>query len=100
MIWLELYREFFPDTRSYALDDRTVKLDLSALPMESVSAYVDSGATKRFSQSMLITTLQTLLAEGHITFAEYLVRLPDGILTNKEGILERVRREGGGHDGE
>lgn len=100
MIWLELYREFFPDTRSYALDDRTVKLDLSALPMESVSAYVDSGATKRFSQSMLITTLQSLLSEGHITFAEYLERLPDGILTNKEGILERVRREGGGHDGE
>ena len=95
MIWLEMYREFFPDTRSYAMEEGTVRLDLSALPIESVSAFVDSGATKRFSQSMLITTLQNLLKDGHITFAEYLERLPDGILTDKEGILKRVREEEG-----
>lgn len=101
MIWLELYREFFPDTRSYALDDRTVLLELSTLPMDAVSVFVDSGATKRFSQSMLITTLQNLLSAGHITFGEYLERLPDGILTEKEKLLSRVREEetkgGGGH---
>lgn len=96
MIWLELYREFFPDTRSYAVDGSSVKLELSKLPLDAVSAYVDSGATKRFSQSMLITTLQTLLDAGHITFAEYLERLPDGILTDKEDILERLRKEDGG----
>ena len=77
------------------MEEGTVRLDLSALPIESVSAFVDSGATKRFSQSMLITTLQNLLKDVHITFAEYLERLPDGILTDKEGILKRVREEGG-----
>jgi hypothetical protein len=46
---------------------------------------------------MLITTLQHLLAEGHITFAEYLERLPDGILTEKEKLLSRAR---GGITGE
>lgn len=98
MIWLELYREFFPDTRSYALEDRIVQLELSTLPVDAVSVFVDSGATKRFSQSMLLTTLHNLLSAGHITFGEYLERLPDGILTEKEKLLARVRgeEEGGG----
>ncbi len=93
LIWLEMMREYFPDTRTYATEEEVVSLSLSALPMGAISAYVDSGASKRFSQSMLITTLQTLLAEGHITFAEYLERLPDGILTEKDKLLDRVRRE-------
>jgi hypothetical protein len=97
MIWLEMMREYFPDARAYAMEEQSMSLALSALPMDAISAYVDSGASKRFSQSMLITTLQHLLAEGHITFAEYLERLPDGILTEKEKLLSRAR---GGITGE
>ncbi len=100
MVWLEMMREYFPDVRSYADGEGAVTLALSALPIETVSVYVDSGASKRFSQSMLITTLQQLLTEGHITFEEYLERLPDGILTEKDKLLVRVRQdaEKGGAD--
>lgn len=101
MIWLELYREYFPDAREYALEEQTVRLELSALPIDAISVFVDSGASKRFSQSLLITTLQNLLAAGHITFAEYLERLPDGILIEKDKLLCRARAEteGGASDG-
>ncbi len=95
MIWLELMREYFPALRSQADGCGTVCLDLSRLPGETLTATVDSGASRRFSQSMLLSTLQTLLDGGHITLAEYLERLPEGILTDKEGILARVRSESG-----
>lgn len=91
MIWLEMMREYFPSLRSYADGIGTVSLNLAALPADSVSVYVDSGASRRFSQSMLLSTLQSLLAAGHITFAEYLERLPEGILTDKDKLLARAR---------
>jgi hypothetical protein len=93
LIWLEMMREYFPDARAYAMEDQSVSLVLSTLPLDAIGAYVDSGASKRFSQSMLISTLQHLLAEGHITFAEYLERLPDGVLTEKDKLLARARGE-------
>lgn len=91
LIWLDMMRAYFPDCRSQADGEGTVCLDLTALPVNEISAYVDSGASRRFSQSMLLTTLQTLLKDGHITFAEYLERLPEGILTDKEQLLARAR---------
>lgn len=93
LIWLEMMREYFPDVRSYATEDQTVCPALSSLPADAIGVYVDSGASRRFSQSMLVSTLQSLLSEGHITFAEYLERLPDGILTEKDKLLSRVRQE-------
>ena len=93
LIWLEMMREYFPNTRRYTDGEKAVCLDLSGLPADAVSVYVDSGASRRFSQSMLLTTLQSLLDAGHITFAEYLERLPDGILTDKDKILARVRED-------
>ena len=93
LIWLDMMRAYFPDCRSQDDGAGTVCLDLTALPADSVSVYVDSGASRRFSQSMLLTTLQTLLDGGHITFAEYLERLPEGVLTDKEPLLARARGE-------
>ena len=56
-------------------------------------ARVESGATRRFSRSVLISTLTSLLSSGHITFAEYLERIPDGIIDKKDELLTRARRD-------
>ncbi len=93
LIWLEMMKAYFPDQRGYALDGEVVYLKLRTVNTDAIGVYVDSGASKRFSQSLLLTTLNSLLSAGHITFAEYLERLPDGILTEKEKLLDRARRE-------
>lgn len=93
LIWLEMMKVYFPEQRGYALDGEVVYLRLSEVRTDAIGVYVDGGASKRFSQSLLITTLNSLLSAGHITFAEYLERLPDGILTEKEKLLDRTRAE-------
>lgn len=93
LTWLEMMKVYFPEQRGYALDGEVVYLKLSSVKTEAVGVYVDGGASKRFSQSLLLTTLNSLLSAGHISFAEYLERLPDGILTEKEKLLDRARRD-------
>ena len=53
---------------------------------------IDTGASKRFSQSLLINTLDSLLSSGQISFREYLERIPDGIVTRKSELLERAKK--------
>lgn len=93
LIWIEMMKVYFPEQRGYALDGEVVYLKLDNVETNSIGVFVDSGASKRFSQSLLLTTLNSLLSAGHITFAEYLERLPDGIITEKEKLLDRAHRE-------
>lgn len=94
MIWLEMMKEYFVSERVFYIDkDSAVSVDLEHICIEDIVPRVESGATRRFSKSVLISTLNSLLAGGHITFAEYLERIPDGMIDQKDALLERARRE-------
>ncbi len=93
LVWLDLMREYCPDERSYADGALEVRLALTHLPAAGIGVRVDSGASRRFSGAAQLSALRQLLEGKHITFAEYLERLPEGILTDKSALLDRVRRE-------
>lgn len=94
MIWLEMMKEYLGSERQFYIDKNTsVRIDFQRICPENVVARVECGATRRFSKSVLISTLTSLLTSGHITFAEYLERIPDGIIDKKDELLTRARRD-------
>lgn len=93
MIWLEMMKEYFGSERRFYINrDTSVSVDFGHVYPDSIVAKVERGATRRFSKSVLISTLTALLSGGHITFAEYLERIPDGIIDQKDSLLARARR--------
>lgn len=92
MVWLEMMKEYFgSEERFYVGNGNSERIDLDLISADDVVSKVVSGATRRFSKSVMISTLTSLLTSGHITFAEYLERIPDGIIDAKEALLERAR---------
>lgn len=84
-IWMEMMREYYHGGRLIGGTDET--FDASALREVMVDAHVDVGAASRYSQILRVNTLDRLLDGGHITFEQYLRRLPDGIVTDVSGLL-------------
>ncbi|MBP3333748.1 MAG: hypothetical protein J6M35_06850 [Clostridia bacterium] len=97
LVRFELLREYWAPERPIIIsnsgDDKCTSIDFRIFDGELIDARVDTGASRRFSQSLLTNTLEWLLKSGHITFEEYLERIPDGIITRKEELLDRARAD-------
>lgn len=52
---------------------------------------VDVGAATVYSEMTTVQTLQNLLLQNKITLQEFLERLPDGYIPNREGIIKRLK---------
>ena len=95
-IRFELLKEYWAPERPVILaenyDGACTTIDFSLFEGELIDAMIDTGASRRFSQSLLVNTLDTLLSSGQISFKEYLERIPDGIVTRKSELLERAKK--------
>ena len=93
-IWFEMMCEYYGEGRLFVGDGETVpgEIDFGLLRGEEIRAVVDAGSSKRYSQVTLLNTLDMLLKAGHINFRQYLERIPDGVLQDKDRLLEEVRR--------
>lgn len=100
-IWLEMLVEYCGSRRLFGEDGIASVLDLELLSRLELRPVVDTGASGRYSRVTLLNTLDSLLKEGHITFAQYLERLPDGVLQDREALLSEIReKEVSAHGGE
>lgn len=55
---------------------------------------IDVGMSSYWSELASINTLDNLLSAGHISFAEYLERIPDGYVPGKQELLRRAKKGG------
>ena len=55
-----------------------------------IRARVDVGAGTKYSQIVAVNTLDKLLSGGFIGIEDYLQRLPDGIIADKKGLIEKA----------
>ena len=99
-IWLDMLGEYCGSRRLFAEfthggESLAAVLDLELLRSEELHAVVDAGASGRYSKVTLLNTLNTLLQDGHITFAQYLERLPEGVLQDRETLLSEVKAASG-----
>jgi hypothetical protein len=69
---------------------QTVMFDFGTLKDIYLSTKVDVGATTYWNEIAMIQTLDNLLAAGHITFAQYLKRVPDDYVVDRDGLLREI----------
>ena len=97
--WADMLLTYYPEDRLVVYRDTNGKEKAEKLPELSVmkdallSARVDVGAGSRYSQIASLNTLDKLLAGGYITMSQYVKRLPEGIITDKEELLQNERHE-------
>lgn len=62
---------------------------LAEVPM---SLKLDAGSSSYWSETAAINTLDNLLTQGKIDFEDYLERMPEGYITKKQELIEKIRK--------
>lgn len=86
-IWADMSCAYFPDRHIVQTGDGISEIDFKLLRGALLRAHVEISESARYSLSATQSVLDRLLDAGHITFREYLERLPDGILPGKAKLL-------------
>ncbi|MBO5870594.1 MAG: hypothetical protein J6Q89_07590, partial [Clostridia bacterium] len=68
-----------------------VDFSLSAFKNAIFACNVDVGASSYWSEISALNTLDSLLKLGKITTVQYLERIPDGLIPDKEKLIEEIR---------
>ncbi len=93
-IWAEMICAYYGDGRAVPYREGKVlrqrRFDFSRLKDTLLSAKVEVAQVDRFDTVTLVELLSKLLEGGHITFAQYLSRLPEGVLPGRQALLEEL----------
>ncbi|MDR0862457.1 MAG: hypothetical protein LBN30_06780 [Oscillospiraceae bacterium] len=69
---------------------RGVPFDFTRLRDARLSLKLDVGASSYWSEIASMQTLDNLMARGLITLEDYLKRIPDGYVVDKQGLLDKL----------
>ena len=95
-IWADFWLNLYGNRRIRIEDkDGTYYMPFNAERYKDllISVRVDVGANPLWNVSSTIATLDVLLSNGIINKVQYLERLPQGIIPDKEGLLKEARAE-------
>ncbi len=93
-IWADMTLCFCPDGRPLRTAEGFGRIFPSNLHSLLLCAKVDVCDSARYSASGTLSVLDKLLDGGHITLAEYLERLPEGLIPDRIALAEAHRKEG------
>lgn len=98
-IWADMLCTYCPTERLLPVlekngDVGAESLDYKLLKNALLSANVHVATVDRYSPATTVTTLEKLLDSGHLTAAEYVELLPEGVLVNRETLLEKFKKKG------
>lgn len=92
LVWVDMAKEYMPSGVKYLFGDQTIGyLDLTKINVDDIRAKVEIGTSRRYSSSVMLSTLNSLLDKGYISFEEYLEQLPDGVIDSRDALLREVR---------
>ena len=77
-----------------------VPYDFAGLRDIPMQLKLDVGASAYWSEIAAAQTLDNLLAGGHISLVEYLERVPDEYITDREGLIEAVKERNSNSTGD
>lgn len=93
-IWADMMCAYYTNDRLLCcLGEDGISLrsaDFSLLKRGTLSAAVEVTEVTRYTASGIQSMLDKLLEGGHITASEYIRRLPDGLLTDRLSLAERL----------
>jgi hypothetical protein len=84
---------FCPDGRPLRTREGFGKIFPTNLHSLLLCAKIDVCDSARYSASGTLSVLDKLLDGGHITLAEYLERLPEGLVPDRTSLAEAHRKE-------
>ena len=98
-IWADMLCTYCPKQRLLLVmskngDVSAETLDYALLKNALLHASVHIGSIDRYSPSTTVATLNKLLDGGHLTAAEYIELLPEGVLVNRDSLLEKFQKKG------
>ncbi|MBQ8275913.1 MAG: hypothetical protein IJZ02_04745 [Clostridia bacterium] len=100
-IWVDMMCAYYPDGRLLPTrgeqGTELREVDFAALRRALPMARVEVGDASRYSAASTVSLLGKLLDGGHITFVEYLERLPANLLIDRQSLID-ARKEMDAHD--
>lgn len=95
MIWLDYIFNYYDASRAVVYRENgsviSAVIDSEKLSDVLFSCTVDAGASAYWSEISAVTTLDMLLKSGHISFVQYLERIPDNIIPRKNELMEQAK---------
>lgn len=67
--------------------------DFASLRSIPMSLKLDVGASSYWSEIAATQTLDNLLVAGHIDMIDYLERIPEGYISDKQGLIDTIRKK-------
>ncbi len=97
-IWTDMVCAYYPSARAVpCVSGGSVyadNLDIDAMRRCMLHARVDVSEVTRFSAVNVQNLLDKLLEGGYITASEYISRLPSGLLTDRQTLIESIEARG------
>lgn len=87
-----------PVIMSEGEDQEVIEYDFDQLQDVYKSVKIDVGQSSYWSELAVIQTLDNLLDRGLIEFIDYLDRIPDGYIVNKQGLINKIKEGIQGND--
>ncbi len=91
LIWLDFMFSYYDDRRLVASENGFESFSLSKYKDSLFSCRVDVGASSYWSEISALNTLDSLLKLGKISTVQYLERIPEGIIPEKQKLIEEIR---------
>jgi len=79
-------------------DQEIIEYNFDELQNVYKSVKIDVGQSSYWSELAVIQTLDNLLDRGLIEFIDYLERMPDGYIVNKNGLIDKIQEQVKGGD--
>ena len=96
LIWLDFMFAYYDDERLVPVgekgSEKYERFSLSNFKNCLFGCTVDVGASSYWSEISALNTLDSLLKAGKITTVQYLERIPQGLIPEKEKLIEEIRR--------
>ena len=98
LIWADMVCAYYPEGRLLPTrvggDAAYAEVDFAALRRALIAARVEVGEGGRYAASATVALLGHLLDGGHISFVEYLERLPAHLVLDRQTLFERRKENG------
>ncbi|MBQ9847876.1 MAG: hypothetical protein IJO64_02305 [Clostridia bacterium] len=95
LIWLDFMFSYYDDMRLVGIfengTERFESFSMSQFRNGLFDCRVDVGASSYWSEISSLNTLDNLLKLGRISTVQYLERLPDGLISDKERLIDEIK---------
>lgn len=93
-IWADMMCAYYPSERllPYREEDgvKAGRVDFDLLRKTLLRARVEVSTVTGYSSATVQSVLDRLLEGGHITLAQYVARLPDGVMPERQELLDEI----------